>query len=113
MSNSSSKNLAAVTVDYVRGTSRRFSTDLRDVGRSLSRDLRGMHRDMGHIGQRMRSSSLHSIPRIEITTMTVSSYHDVNHTDDEHDLILKTGITKKKKKLHFKITNITINNNKL
>lgn len=88
MSNScSSKKLAAVTVDLVRGTSRRLSADLRDMGRDLSREFRDMGREIRdihrEIGQRIRSSSLHNIPRIEISRLGIASFHDRDSDSDE------------------------------
>jgi len=74
-------------VDLVRDTSRRLSADLRDMGRDLGREFRDMGREIRdihrEIGQRIRSSSLHNIPRIEISRLGIPSFHDRDSDSDE------------------------------
>ena len=82
---SNPKNLAAATavaaVELVKDTSRRLSADWRDMTTVISRECRDMGRELQdirrEIGQRIRSSSLHSnIPRLDIPHITFSTYPD-------------------------------------
>lgn len=96
MSNTSPRAIASATVELVRDTSRRLSADLRDMSRDFGNEFRNMSREIRdiqrEIGQRLRSSSLHSsVPRIEIPRIGLPSFSDSPRYTNSDDVILPPG----------------------
>lgn len=79
-------------------TSRRLSADLRDMKRDVGSGFRNMGREISDIqremGQRLRSSSLQNVPRIEIPRIGLSTFGEGScpRYSSTEDMVLPQGI---------------------